>query len=562
MGTVITSSDAIEIDQNFRISAGPGAGKTHWLINHIRHIINDSRILGIMRKVACITYTNVAVEEVKKRLGIYSNHVEVSTFHSFLFQHIVSPYWHLIAAEEGLNLDAFQGETEQIFTNLFEPIKAEIKQQYVKNNKGLEYMLKHALWTTNTNKEIEITIKRKYRPEGLCIRDEFFDKYKHKIWSLGIVNYDDIHYFTYKLIIKYPFIVNLVGSLFPYIVVDEFQDTTPIQSLVLQKLSEVGTYIGVIGDKAQSIYSFNGVLADHFDSFTVNNINEYEIQGNRRSTNQIIALLNQIRPDFQQTGLRNENGDLPAVLISPLKDAIDYCENYCRAGNVKYLAYGSGTVYDIVNHLNGGNVVLSRKITDLNDSNYERLKIVGTCYKATEYAYNSNMGLAYAELKKIGIIGANAYRLLYNLFDEHDKIIKLSMYDFSQLLLDHGVNFTKLRRGSNVRIKYESIKYEQIQKGENSDFKDEIQSTIHKAKGAQYKNVFIALQDEKDLNFLCRPSLQTNETSRVYYVAASRAKDRLFFNIPQCSNRRILLKLQQLPISILELTSNGWHKIK
>lgn len=562
MGTVITSSDSIDINQNFRISAGPGAGKTHWLINHIRHIINGSKILGITRKVACITYTNVAVEEVKKRLGMYSDHVEVSTFHSFLFQHVVSPYWHLIAAEEGLNLDAFQGETEQIFTNLFEPIKAEIKQQYVKNNIGLEYMLKHALWTINTNNEIKISIKRKFRPEGMCIRDEFFDKYKHQIWSLGIVNYDDIHYFTYKLIIRYPFIVNLVSSLFPYIVVDEFQDTTPIQALVLQKLSEVGTYIGVIGDKAQSIYSFNGVLADHFDSFTVNNINEYEIQGNRRSTNQIIALLNQIRPDFQQTGLRNENGDLPAVLISPLKDAIDYCENYCGAGNVKYLAYGSGIVYDIANHLNGGNIVLSKKITDLKDPNYERLRIVGTCYKAVEYAYNSNMGLAYAELKKIGITGVNAYRLLHDLFNEHDKVIKLSMYDFSQLLLDHGVIFTKLRRGTNVRIMYESIKSEQIQKGENSDFKDEIQSTIHKAKGAQYQNVFIALQDEKNLRFLCKPSLQTNETCRVYYVAASRAKDRLFINIPQCSNRRIQSKLQQLPISILELTENGWLKIK
>lgn len=561
MGTVITSSDSIEINQNFRISAGPGAGKTHWLIEHIRHIVNESRELSVTRKVACITYTNVAVDEVKKRLGVFSNHVEVCTFHSFLFQHIVSPYWHLIAQEEGLNLEAFQGETEQIFTDLFEPIKAEIHQQYEKNNIGLETMLKHALWEINTNNKIEITINRKYRPEYMRIKNDFFIKYKHRIWSLGFVNYDDIHYFTYKLISKYPFIVNLVSSLFPYLVVDEFQDTTPIQALVLKKLSEVGTYIGVIGDKAQSIYSFNGVQANHFDSFSIDNINEYVILGNRRSTNQIIALLNCIRPDFQQTCLRNEDGEIPTLLIAPLEYAIDYCEDYCGAGNVKYLAYGGGSVYDIACHLNGGDYVQSKKLNNLSDSNYERITTIGICFKALEYAYNRNLSMAYAELKKIGLTGKNAYKLLLDLYNIHDKILEMSMYDFSLLLLKHGIVFTKLRNGFNVRHTYESIKYKQILKGENSDFKDEVQSTIHKAKGAQYQNVFIALQKEKDLNFLYRPSLQTNETSRVYYVAASRAKDKLFLNVPEC-NKRSQLKLQQLPISILILTDNGWHKIK
>ena len=89
--TQITSDSLIPIEQHFRVSAGPGAGKTHWLINHIKNVLHTSSRLQNTRKIACITYTNVAVETILKRLGNASNRVEVSTIHSFLYKHIVKP---------------------------------------------------------------------------------------------------------------------------------------------------------------------------------------------------------------------------------------------------------------------------------------------------------------------------------------------------------------------------------------------------------------------------------------------------------------------------------------
>ena len=93
MAMQITSDTIIKnIDQHFKVSAGPGAGKTHWLINHLKNVLYHSNKLGRNKKIACITYTNNAVETILSRLGNCTDKVEVSTIHSFLYKNIVKPY--------------------------------------------------------------------------------------------------------------------------------------------------------------------------------------------------------------------------------------------------------------------------------------------------------------------------------------------------------------------------------------------------------------------------------------------------------------------------------------
>ncbi|MFW1969515.1 UvrD-helicase domain-containing protein [Acinetobacter guillouiae] len=59
-----------DTEHHFKVSAGPGAGKTHWLVEHIRNVLHHSIRLGKIRKIACITYTNIAVETILTRLGM------------------------------------------------------------------------------------------------------------------------------------------------------------------------------------------------------------------------------------------------------------------------------------------------------------------------------------------------------------------------------------------------------------------------------------------------------------------------------------------------------------
>ena len=70
MAIIITSEQTIPIDEPFKISAGPGAGKTYWLISHIKNVVSNSHKLDIVKKVACITYTNVGIDTMEKTVKL------------------------------------------------------------------------------------------------------------------------------------------------------------------------------------------------------------------------------------------------------------------------------------------------------------------------------------------------------------------------------------------------------------------------------------------------------------------------------------------------------------
>ncbi|MBK8653105.1 MAG: ATP-dependent helicase [Haliscomenobacter sp.] len=113
--TSITSNTQFyDIEHHFRVSAGPGAGKTHWLVEHIKNVLRHSTRLGNTRKIACITYTNIAVETILNRLGTSAEQVEVSTIHSFLYKNIVKPYAHFISSDYELNVAKMDGHDDLV----------------------------------------------------------------------------------------------------------------------------------------------------------------------------------------------------------------------------------------------------------------------------------------------------------------------------------------------------------------------------------------------------------------------------------------------------------------
>lgn len=79
-------------------------------------------------------------------------------------------------------------------------------------------------------------------------------------------------------------------------------------------ISTTDTVIGVIGDRAQSIFSFQGANPDLFTGFSTPSMVNYLIKDNRRSSNQVVSLLNNIRTDIQQNPVRNVDG-LPVKIL-------------------------------------------------------------------------------------------------------------------------------------------------------------------------------------------------------------------------------------------------------
>ena len=323
MAIIITSEQTIPIDEPFKVSAGPGAGKTHWLISHIKNVVSNSRQLDVVKKVACITYTNVGTDTITSRLDMGNDVVEVCTIHSFLYANVVKPYVHLIAKDFGLKLDDLVVIDDSNF-------KSEGTAKIVLNRIGKSWLdakiylkgLTRAMWRYEKHeyKHYKPDYAQTYYIKGgkRYVGNDWYMEFKRWIWSGGYMSFDDILYFSYILLSRYPNIYKLIKAKYPYIFVDEFQDTIPFVIDLLTQLGNEGVIVGVAGDKAQSIYDFLGATVQQFNNFVVPGMQEYEIRGNKRSTKQIIELLNIIRTDFSQDWLNGTEGMVPELLVGDM----------------------------------------------------------------------------------------------------------------------------------------------------------------------------------------------------------------------------------------------------
>lgn len=550
MVTEINSEDRIPVDCHFKVTAGPGAGKTHWLINHIKNVLAHSDRLGKCGKIACITYTNVGVDTIVRRLGLTTKGVEVCTIHSFFYNNIVKPYLWLIADDEGFNLDLLKGEDDRFDFSYptLEAIKKESNQQYAKDDL-LKFAIRNARWRIDEHGDIVCKPKRamKANARGTFLSSKTYLAYKKQAWDKGLMHCDDVIYFAYRLFERIPFIPEVIARRFPFLFIDEFQDSHPIQVRLIKKLSEHGSIIGVIGDPAQSIYQFLGADVTQFNTFALPHLQEYVISGNRRSTIKIVDFLNSIRGDLQQVPHRIVQGEVPVLLVG------SHIDNYQKVQeivgtDVYALSYDNLNANSLKKMMNA-NAQDKHLIDNIIDSNEERKTVVATYIKALEHAKAKNFKKAFDLLARLDVDIKDAVVKIQSLLSSYDDISKMSLYEFYDYLnITFGLSIATLKKGQ-AQTFYNSHQYSQLAMCVNHEDDDGIQRTIHKAKGDEFDNVMVCLGDEKALDFFLQPDLLNNESHRVYYVAASRAKERLFFSIPLLSNG-IRKKIEKLGIEI------------
>ena len=231
----INSESSIPIEQHFKVSAGPGAGKTRWLVNHIKNILHQSSRLCKTRKIVCITYTNVAAEIILKLLGTTVERIEVSTIHSFLYKHVVKPYSAFIAEDYSLNTNKIDGHDDYIFSNysFINELKTRTNQQRIRDDGIIIESIKTSRWKFDQNGKLIIKPKHPQKVDSYYLSNKTYFEYKKMSWERGVIHHDDVLFFAYQLIAKFPFILQVLRAKFPYFFVDEFQDTNPIGSMSL-----------------------------------------------------------------------------------------------------------------------------------------------------------------------------------------------------------------------------------------------------------------------------------------------------------------------------------------
>ncbi|MCY7716963.1 UvrD-helicase domain-containing protein [Bacillus altitudinis] len=572
----ISSSDHIHLEQHFKVIAGPGAGKTHWLVNHIKNTVKSSLRLEKSRKIACITYTNIGVETIMKRLGTsITNRVEVSTIHSFLYKHIIKPYLPYIAEEFDVNVLKVNGHDS--FSLRYSIVKKWLENHRRVNDLVHPNSYKQLLYDKKLDSLLVWlgNLQYKYDAEGNLklvgnqekagsiskvteILEDDLISYKKIFWATGKIDHDDVLFFSYILITRHPFILKVLRAKFPYFFLDEVQDTNPIQTKIIKLIAEEETIVGVIGDPAQSIYAFQGANIGEFINFRLENMTEYQILENRRSSNQIIDLLNWVRKDIVQDKYKNVDKHVPILFIGDTIDAYKKIKNLCGEDTVIHtLSRDNPTANALKSQvtLNGVDSKLLTKFKEA-DSNPDRQKIILNLIESVEFARLGDYKNAlekmnslfrdYSEKEQVN----NSIKLLQELLSKYSSFNEKPLMDFYSVVKPYFTSMAGFRNGA-ARDFYNASLYKHL--AICISFKEDTSHhrTIHKAKGDEFENVLLV---PNSLDFLINPNLENDEEHRIYYVGLSRAINRLFIVIPKALKKHQKFIEEQYNIKVEDLT--------
>ena len=275
------------------VLAGAGSGKTRVLTMRIAHLITN----GVDPfQILALTFTNKAAKEMKERIAkVVGNSnarsLWMGTFHS-VFARILRSEAHYLGfpsnftiydTQDSLNVLKKVLKELNIDSDLYKPKKVQSRISAYKNN----------LITVNAyfkNPEIMEADER----ANMKYMGQIYQKYVEQCFKNGAMDFDDLLLRTNELLTRFPEVLAKYQDRFRYILVDEYQDTNHSQYLIVKALSSKFENICVVGDDAQSIYSFRGAniynilnfKKDYPDAKTVS------LEQNYRSTQNIVNAAN------------------------------------------------------------------------------------------------------------------------------------------------------------------------------------------------------------------------------------------------------------------------------
>lgn len=318
------------------------------------------------------------------------------------------------------------------------------------------------------------------------------------------------------------------------------------------------TIIGVIGDKAQSIYEFQGADVKQFNKFKLPGMINYKMEDNHRSTKKIIDLLNGIRKDIVQKSPEKKPGNLPVLLIGKPLQAVKYAQTLVDGESITTLSYSNLMANSVRNNreynANQKGLPIDEAFVD-SDSN--RRKIFVSIIKAIEYARLSHYKDAIKELsrhlsmtddyngQKTALI---VIKIMLNDYHEYSNKALWTLYE--KVIGCRQFQISKIRESKNgnppsaIETYYKNTLYSNIALNVKIAEDAGLHRTIHKAKGSEFDNVLVIVKgkdgynynEERDLGFLLNPDIGGNEDHRVNYVACSRARENLFICVPEISD--------------------------
>ncbi len=277
------------------VIAGAGSGKTRVLTYKIAYLIEQGYEAG---SILALTFTNKAAREMKERIAKQvgertASYLWMGTFHS-VFSKILRREAHVLGYEPNFTIYD-QSDSRSL-------IKSIIK----------EMQLDEKVYKPNTIAERISSAKSRLiypqdyaRDAGLLNDDrharipstaEIYSRYAARCRQANAMDFDDLLMNTYRLFDEYPGVCEKYATRFRYVLVDEYQDTNYVQGCIVWQLTQMRRAICVVGDDAQSIYSFRGANIGNILGFTerYGGAAVFKLEQNYRSTKMIVNVANSL----------------------------------------------------------------------------------------------------------------------------------------------------------------------------------------------------------------------------------------------------------------------------
>ncbi len=277
------------------VIAGAGSGKTRVLTYKIAYLIQKG---WEPYNILALTFTNKAANEMKERIAHLVNptdaqYVWAGTFHS-IFAKILRREAEKINYTSNFTIYDTD-DSKKIITDILKKMKLHENENY-KPNLILSKIsrLKNNL-ISPTKYEMNPSFTYEDRVQNREYFIEIYKTYQKQLSKNHAMDFDDLLYYTNVLFQDFPQELSKYQNLFQYILVDEFQDTNFAQYLSVFQLAKSHQNICVVGDDAQSIYSFRGANIDNIiRNFQKDfpNYKLFKLEENYRSTKHIVEASN------------------------------------------------------------------------------------------------------------------------------------------------------------------------------------------------------------------------------------------------------------------------------
>ncbi len=277
------------------VVAGAGSGKTRVLTYRVAYLLGQ----GVPPyRILALTFTNKAAKSMKERIAKLVSHdlarqLWMGTFHS-LFARILRREVEVLGYPSDFTIyDTIDSRNlvRQIIKDLklddkiYKPAEVFSRISYAKNN-----LITPDVYMNNN--EIRTKDLATRRPQ----MGEIYSQYTRRCKKFGSMDFDDLLLQINLMFRDHPAVLDKYRHAFDYILVDEYQDTNYSQYLILKQLSTIHKNICVVGDDAQSIYSFRGARIENILNFRKDypDYQLFKLERNYRSTRMIVDAANSI----------------------------------------------------------------------------------------------------------------------------------------------------------------------------------------------------------------------------------------------------------------------------